>query len=82
MVDWDNVDWKSAPAIQETNVTSAIISPHPQESIEGPTDEVTVRGWAFSGGGQAVIRVDVSADGGKTWASADLTPVSGSTLRR
>lgn len=82
MIDWDTVDWKSAPAIQETNVTSAIISPQPAETIEGPTDEVNVKGWAFSGGGAAVIRVDVSADQGQTWTSAQLTPVSGDTLRR
>ncbi|KAK9797815.1 hypothetical protein WJX73_000824 [Symbiochloris irregularis] len=82
MVDWDNVDWSSAPAIQETNVTSAIVSPSPNDSIEGPTDVVSVKGWAFSGGGQAVIRVDVSADGGATWTSAELNPVSGKTLRR
>ena len=31
MVDWDNVDWSSAPAIQETNVQSAILSPGPDE---------------------------------------------------
>ena len=31
MVDWDNVDWASAPAIQETPVQSAILSPGPNE---------------------------------------------------
>ena len=31
MVDWDNVDWSSAPAIQETPVQSAILSPAPNE---------------------------------------------------
>ena len=31
MVDWDNVDWSSAPAIQETPVQSAILSPGPNE---------------------------------------------------
>ncbi len=34
-----------------------------------------VRGYAFSGGGQAVIRVDVSADGGATWTTATLDPI-------
>jgi len=33
----------------------------------------TVKGYAWSGGGRDIIRVDVSTDGGKTWAAADLT---------
>ncbi len=31
-----------------------------------------VRGYAWSGGGRDVVRVDVSSDGGKTWTSAQL----------
>lgn len=31
-----------------------------------------VRGYAWSGGGREVARVDVSADGGKTWGTAEL----------
>ena len=31
-----------------------------------------VRGYAYSGGGCNVVRVDVSADGGKTWHVATL----------
>ena len=31
-----------------------------------------VRGYAYSGGGRNVIRVDVSPDGGKTWHVATL----------
>ena len=34
-----------------------------------------VRGYAYSGGGQAVIRVDVSCDGGQTWTTAELEPI-------
>ncbi len=33
-VDWDNVDWSSAPAIQETPVTSAICEPCDGQAIE------------------------------------------------
>lgn len=31
-----------------------------------------MRGYAWSGGGRDVIRVDVSVDGGKTWTPAEL----------
>lgn len=34
-----------------------------------------VKGYAWSGGGQGIIRVDVSADGGKTWHDAQLQKV-------
>lgn len=32
-----------------------------------------VSGYAWSGGGRGVIRVEVSADGGRSWRSATLT---------
>lgn len=41
-VDWDNVDWSSAPAVQETNVQSAICEPRPGGVLEGPPDEIEV----------------------------------------
>ncbi|KAH6623244.1 Oxidoreductase, molybdopterin-binding domain-containing protein [Chaetomium tenue] len=38
-----------------------------------PADEpVAVQGYAYSGGGRAITRVDVSLDGGKTWDQAEL----------
>lgn len=30
-------------------------------------------GYAFSGGGQKIVRVDITADGGKSWHVAKLT---------
>ena len=42
-MDWDTVDWDSAPAVQETNVQSAICEPKPGDVIEGPLDEIEVR---------------------------------------
>ena len=44
-VDWDNVDWESAPAIQETNVQSAICEPKPGDVLEGPLEEIEV--WSI-----------------------------------
>ena len=45
-VDWDNVDWDSAPAIQETNVQSAICEPKPGDVLEGPLEEIEVRSFS------------------------------------
>lgn len=56
-------------------MTSAITEPKAGDEIEGPTNEVTVKGYAWAGGGKGVIRVDVTADGGKTWISADLKQI-------
>lgn len=35
-------------------------------------DHIALEGYAFSGGGREIIRVDVSADGGRTWTQAEL----------
>ncbi|XP_062366913.1 sulfite oxidase, mitochondrial isoform X4 [Cinclus cinclus] len=63
-VDWDSVDFRSAPAIQELPVQSAITEPRPGAAV--PAGELTVKGYAWSGGGREVVRVDVSLDGGWT----------------
>lgn len=71
--DWDTVDFTKSPAIQYMPVTSAICYPHPNHGIK--LDEngcITVKGYAWSGGGNKIVRVDLTADGGKSWQSADL----------
>ncbi|XP_040162077.1 sulfite oxidase, mitochondrial isoform X1 [Anopheles arabiensis] len=71
--DWDTVDFKSAPAIQNMPVTSAICTPASGETVQVEKDGyVTVRGYAWSGGGSEIVRVDLTADGGKTWTVATL----------
>ncbi len=71
-VDWSNVDFTKAPAIQELPVQSLISSPADGAVFGEEEDTVTVQGIAWSGGGRAVIRVDVSVDGGATWKEAEL----------
>ena len=61
-------DWDEAQAIQETPVQSAITNIIREKSGE----DTTVQGFAFSGGGRGIVRVDVSADGGRTWKQASL----------
>lgn len=71
-VDWHNVDWKSAPAIQELPVQSSICVPSDGAKLPPGEEEVTVKGFAWSGGGRGIVRVDVSLDGGNEWHTADL----------
>ena len=75
--DWASVDWDASPSIMETNVTSAVTEPGNGATLEGPLDEVDVAGWAYSGGGRGVQRVDVTADDGATWTTATLERVPG-----
>lgn len=71
-IDWHNVDFTSVPAIMELPVTSAICEPIKGTDLDPDAEEVTVKGYAWSGGGRGIARVDVSIDGGKTWNSATL----------
>lgn len=73
-VDWDTVDWGASPAIQNMPVTSLICFPCPgtEVYVSGGETSVEMKGYAWSGGGNSIMRVDVSADGGKTWQEASL----------
>ena len=71
-IDWNNVDFSSAPAIQELPVQSIICTPQEGTSLDAKREKVHISGIAWSGGGRGIIRVDVSADGGKTWHVANL----------
>lgn len=79
-------DWDKAPAIQELPITSAITkvlvgqcvrdggAPWLKKPVaEQPQKEpIAVQGYAISGGGREVTRIDVSLDGGETWDQAEL----------
>ncbi|CDF35113.1 Sulfite oxidase, Mitochondrial SUOX [Chondrus crispus] len=67
-VDWDTVDFTKAPSIQEMPVVSSICD----HSLDGEKKTISMSGYAWSGDGKGIIRVDVSADGGKTWQEAAL----------
>jgi len=53
-------------------VQAAICSPLDGTTVDADDGEVTVRGYAMSGGGRGIQRVDVTTDGGRTWHAADL----------
>ncbi|XP_046386622.1 sulfite oxidase [Ischnura elegans] len=72
-VDWNNVDFSKSPAIQELPVISAICDPVDGESVTITNGKLKVRGYAWSGGGREIIRVDITADKGKTWHVAEFT---------
>lgn len=67
----EGIDVEAIPSLQEQPVQSAIMIPkngsvlHPGQSV--------VQGYAYSGGGRGIVRVDVSSDGGNKWTTATLT---------
>ncbi|KAJ3535774.1 hypothetical protein NM688_g6930 [Phlebia brevispora] len=53
-------------SIQAMPVSSAIMTPRTKEVVVHD-GKVTVRGWAYSGNGNWVERVEISPDGGHVW---------------
>ena len=53
-------------------VTSAICEPRDGARLPPGSSSVTVKGFAWSGGGRAITRVDVSSDGGRSWLPTEI----------
>ena len=73
--DWQNAtesDYKHAVAIHDMPITSAICVPAAGAVLDAAAGEIEMTGFAFSGGGRRISRVDVSSDGGRTWISASI----------
>merc|ERR1719461_1009398 len=62
---------QALPPIDHVPIMSAITAPEPGATVSRG-DTLNLAGYAYSGAGLAVIRVDVSIDGGKTWDQADM----------
>lgn len=78
-----NPNWDRAVSIQEMPVQSAMTSltDMPRDRLANTKlaqvygleeDSVAIEGYAYSGGGRKIVRVDVSPDNGKTWQQAQI----------
>ena len=65
----DTVDWAQGVTINEMPLNSAICTP--ADGAEVSPGPVPVRGYAMASG-RGIERVDVSADGGRSWIQAGL----------
>jgi len=67
-INWDNVEdmWDKSQSIQDMPVTSSIASC----KKDPETGDLLLSGYAWSGGGRKILRVDLTPDGGKTWTQA------------
>jgi len=59
--------------INELNINSAVSRPWHDEVLPLGTNNVyTMNGYAYTGGGRKIIRVEVSLDGGNLWRQAEI----------
>jgi sulfite oxidase len=56
-------------AITSISNASSHVSSNSNREASKP---ISVEGYAYSGGGREIVRVDVSIDGGRTWDQAEL----------
>ena len=63
-------DWNAGLQLSELAVNCVITLPRANETVAG---ECVVQGYALSGGGRKIARVDVSSDNGNTWTTAQVT---------
>lgn len=66
----EGIDVEAIPSLQEQPVQSAIMTPK-NGSLFNPGPNL-IQGYAYSGGGRGIVRVDVSSDAGKNWVTANL----------
>ena len=66
---YDLANGTPPPPVREMRVKSVIVSPSEEETV--PEGRVTVRGKAWSGGGE-IVKVEVAVDGGDAWQEARL----------
>ncbi|KAL2024890.1 hypothetical protein VTK56DRAFT_3589 [Thermocarpiscus australiensis] len=69
IVDMAAVEKKVGFTPKHRTETPANGAPCPSQT---PAEPIALQGYAYSGGGRAIARVDVSLDGGKTWDQAEL----------
>ena len=65
-VDWSNVDFSKSPSVQNMPVTSVICS------SKLDNGQLQLSGYAWAGGGNRIIRIDLTTDQGKNWFEGTL----------
>lgn len=70
---WETADFSTAPSVYTLPVTSLICEPAEGEIVKVKDGMVEVKGYAYSGGGNKIVRVDVTSDCGKNWVEAEFS---------
>ncbi len=66
----ETVDWDTGAMLGALRVNSAITAPQPGAHL--PSGVALVQGFAIPGGAAGITRVELSADGGQRWQTAEL----------
>ncbi|ESR60316.1 Sulfite oxidase [Citrus sinensis] len=74
-VNWDNINWKSRRPLMDFPVQCVICSLEDVNVMK--PGKAKVSGYAVSGGGRGIERVDISVDGGKNWVEASRCQKTG-----
>ncbi|KAI8030596.1 Sulfite oxidase [Camellia lanceoleosa] len=74
-VNWDNIDWSTRRPQMDFPIQCVICSLEDVNIVKH--GKITVKGYAVSGGGRGIERVDVSIDGGRTWVEASRCQKAG-----
>ena len=69
----ENADWTRGLMLGELPVNAVICNPHDGATVPADIADIMVRGYALTGGGRRVERVDLSVDRGASWHTADLS---------
>jgi sulfite oxidase len=75
VTDAKKVDLSKMPSMTEVAVFSGITTMELVEKSKlkpGNVVMVKAKGWAWSGGGRNIVRVDITGDGGKSWQAAEI----------
>eukprot|EP00756_Hemistasia_phaeocysticola_P025155 Hpha_TRINITY_DN15990_c0_g6::TRINITY_DN15990_c0_g6_i1::g.74359::m.74359/K00387/SUOX; sulfite oxidase len=64
--------FKDTPPIMDMPVQSCMLTPEDGDTVPTGATSVKAIGYAYSGGGRPIRRVDVSGDGGLSWQQAEL----------
>ncbi|CAJ1396652.1 unnamed protein product [Effrenium voratum] len=67
--------YKPEYIINHMNINSAMFEPRHNSfvKLDAPPKTVKVSGYAYTGGGNKIIRAEISLDSGKSWQITDLT---------
>ncbi|KAI9834552.1 MAG: hypothetical protein M1819_002928 [Sarea resinae] len=71
--------WHTVPPVQDMPVNSVIASPQSGDTVKLPPNNlINVSGYALPSGDKGpVVKVEVSTDGGKSWANAKIIDETG-----
>jgi sulfite oxidase len=75
VTDAKDVNLDEMPSMTEVSTFSGITHSNvvsEAKAMPGNTVTMKAEGWAWAGGGRNIVRVDVTGDGGKNWATAKL----------